>query len=234
MKAAVLNAFGEPLAIQTLPDPVLGTGEVIVDVAAAGVTSYAANVFNGSRNYLLEPPVVPGAGRRRPGARRPARTRPSSRSATGSLRLDDPLAGQCRRSRHDPARLDLPDRSGPAAAPLLPPRLLRRADAGSDRERHADRRHRRGGRWPLDRARPAPGAVRRPAGGRTEGRRDAGGERRHRRLRRRRGRGRPGDGRRAGGGHRAATDARWTTWSAASDPACGRRRFTGAEADDRR
>jgi alcohol dehydrogenase len=62
MKAAVLNAFGSPLDIQTLPDPVLGTGEVIVDLIAAGVTSYAANVFNGSRNYLLEPPVVPGPG----------------------------------------------------------------------------------------------------------------------------------------------------------------------------
>lgn len=62
MKAAVLNTFGSPLDIQTLPDPVLGTGEIIVDMAAAGVTSYAANVFNGSRNYLLETPVAPGAG----------------------------------------------------------------------------------------------------------------------------------------------------------------------------
>ena len=62
MKAAVLNAFGEPLAIETLPDPVLGTGEIIVDVVAAGVTSYAANVFNGSRSYLLDLPVVPGPG----------------------------------------------------------------------------------------------------------------------------------------------------------------------------
>ncbi len=62
MKAAVLNAFGAPLDIQTLPDPVLGTGEVIVDVVATGVTSYAARVFNGSRNYLLETPVAPGAG----------------------------------------------------------------------------------------------------------------------------------------------------------------------------
>jgi alcohol dehydrogenase len=62
MKAAVLNAFGSPLAIETLPDPVLGTGEVIVDVVAAGVTSYAANVFNGARGYLLDTPVVPGPG----------------------------------------------------------------------------------------------------------------------------------------------------------------------------
>jgi alcohol dehydrogenase len=62
MKAAVLNAFGEPLAIETLPDPVLGTGEVIVDVVAAGVTSYAGGVFSGARNYLLELPVAPGPG----------------------------------------------------------------------------------------------------------------------------------------------------------------------------
>ncbi len=62
MKAAVLNAFGAPLSIETLPDPVLGTGEVIVDVVAAGVTSYAVNVFSGARNYLLELPVVPGPG----------------------------------------------------------------------------------------------------------------------------------------------------------------------------
>lgn len=62
MNAAVLNSFSAPLVIQDLPDPILGTGEVIVDVAAAGVASYAANVFNGSRNYPLELPVVPGPG----------------------------------------------------------------------------------------------------------------------------------------------------------------------------
>lgn len=62
MKAAVLNTFGAPLDIQNLPDPVLGTGEVIVDVVAAGVTSYAGAVFSGSRNYLLELPVAPGPG----------------------------------------------------------------------------------------------------------------------------------------------------------------------------
>jgi len=62
MKAAVLNAFGTPLAIETLPDPVLGTGEVIVDVAAAAIANYAAAVFSGARNYMLELPVVPGPG----------------------------------------------------------------------------------------------------------------------------------------------------------------------------
>src|ERR1700761_2990071 len=62
MKAAVLTDFGSPLAIQTLPDPVVSSGEIVIDVVAAGVTSYSARVFNGSRNYLLETPVAPGAG----------------------------------------------------------------------------------------------------------------------------------------------------------------------------
>ncbi len=62
MKAAILKAFGSPLAIETLPDPVLGTGEVIVDVVAAPVLPYANEVFSGERRYLLELPVVPGCG----------------------------------------------------------------------------------------------------------------------------------------------------------------------------
>jgi alcohol dehydrogenase len=62
MKAAVLNAFGTPLAVQTLPDPVLGTGEVIVDMVAAGVAGYTAGVFSGARNYMLEVPIAPGPG----------------------------------------------------------------------------------------------------------------------------------------------------------------------------
>jgi alcohol dehydrogenase len=62
MKAAVLRAFGSPLTIETVPDPVLGTGEVIVDVAASRVLAYAKEVFSGERKYLLELPVVPGPG----------------------------------------------------------------------------------------------------------------------------------------------------------------------------
>jgi alcohol dehydrogenase len=62
MKAAVLNAFGEALKIETLPDPSPGAGSVVIDVAAAGVTGYAANVFNGSRGYRLELPAAPGPG----------------------------------------------------------------------------------------------------------------------------------------------------------------------------
>src|SRR6202023_3953779 len=62
MKAAVLKAWGSPLAVETLPDPVLGTGEIIVDVVATRVLSYANEVFSGERKYLLELPVVPGPG----------------------------------------------------------------------------------------------------------------------------------------------------------------------------
>ena len=62
MKAAVLNAFGSPLTIETVPDPILGTGEVIVDVAASQVLAYANEVLSGARQYLLELPVIPGPG----------------------------------------------------------------------------------------------------------------------------------------------------------------------------
>src|SRR5450432_3602613 len=62
MKAAILKAFGSPLSIETVPDPVLGTGEVIVDVVATRVLSYANEVFSGERKYLLDLPVIPGPG----------------------------------------------------------------------------------------------------------------------------------------------------------------------------
>ncbi|MCC8402425.1 zinc-binding dehydrogenase [Paraburkholderia sp. MMS20-SJTN17] len=62
MKAAVLNSLGQPLAITQMPNPELGTGEVIVDVAAAPVLSYANEVFNGERRYPIELPIVPGCG----------------------------------------------------------------------------------------------------------------------------------------------------------------------------
>lgn len=62
MKAAILKAFGSPLVVEDLPDPVLGTGEVIVDVTASGVLPYANEVFSGERKYLLALPAVPGSG----------------------------------------------------------------------------------------------------------------------------------------------------------------------------
>src|SRR5260370_41801291 len=62
MKAAVLKAFGSPLTVETVPDPVLGTGEVIVEVAATKVLAYAGEVLSGERNYLLDLPAIPGPG----------------------------------------------------------------------------------------------------------------------------------------------------------------------------
>ncbi|MBN3836509.1 medium chain dehydrogenase/reductase family protein [Burkholderia sp. Ac-20344] len=62
MKAAILKSLGTPLAIETMPDPVLGTGEVIVDVAATPVLPYAHEVFSGERRYPIALPIVPGCG----------------------------------------------------------------------------------------------------------------------------------------------------------------------------
>src|SRR5439155_6930152 len=62
MKAAVLKSFGSPLAIENAPEPVLGTGEVIVDVVATRVLSYMNEVFSGERNYALDLPIIPGPG----------------------------------------------------------------------------------------------------------------------------------------------------------------------------
>ncbi|MCW5748087.1 MAG: zinc-binding dehydrogenase [Alphaproteobacteria bacterium] len=62
MKAAVLKAFGSPLVVETVPDPVLGSGEVLIDVVATRVLSYAGEVFSGQRKYQLDLPVVPGPG----------------------------------------------------------------------------------------------------------------------------------------------------------------------------
>ena len=62
MRAAVLRTFGAPLHLDEVPDPTIGTGEVIVDVVAAPVLSYTDEVLSGARKYLLPTPVVPGCG----------------------------------------------------------------------------------------------------------------------------------------------------------------------------
>ena len=62
MKAAVLKEFGSPLACLDIAPPVIGTGEVLVDVYSAPILSYADEVFSGARRYLLPTPVTPGCG----------------------------------------------------------------------------------------------------------------------------------------------------------------------------
>lgn len=87
MKAAILKAFGTPLSVETVPDPVLGTGEVIVDIAAARVLAYAGEVYSGARNYLFETPAIVGNG----GLGRVRATGPdATRLAVGDWVICDP------------------------------------------------------------------------------------------------------------------------------------------------
>ena len=62
MKAAILKEFGIPLSVEEIPDPVLGTGEVLIEVVSAPIPHYASEVLSGARKYLLNLPMVPGAG----------------------------------------------------------------------------------------------------------------------------------------------------------------------------
>jgi len=62
MKAAVLKSFGSPLVIEDVPEPTIGTGEVIVEMVATRVLSYMNEVFSGERNYALDLPIIPGPG----------------------------------------------------------------------------------------------------------------------------------------------------------------------------
>jgi len=62
MKAVIFEQFGAPLVVRDVPAPELGTGQVIVDVFAAFVLSYAVEVFSGERPYPFELPAVPGTG----------------------------------------------------------------------------------------------------------------------------------------------------------------------------
>ncbi|OTP79750.1 MDR/zinc-dependent alcohol dehydrogenase-like family protein [Caballeronia sordidicola] len=62
MKAAILKTLGQPLDIAEMPAPEIGTGEVVVNVVAAPVLSYANEVFNGKRRYMIDLPMVPGCG----------------------------------------------------------------------------------------------------------------------------------------------------------------------------
>jgi len=60
MKAAVLRTFGSPLTIETLPDPVLGTGEVIVDVVALPVLISPLYSLSGDNAFCCDWPLERG------------------------------------------------------------------------------------------------------------------------------------------------------------------------------
>ena len=62
MNAAIFSRIGETPAVGELPDPVAEPGDVVVDVVAAPVLSYANEVFSGQRPMLFTLPFVPGTG----------------------------------------------------------------------------------------------------------------------------------------------------------------------------
>lgn len=60
MKAAVVHAFGEPLAIREMPVPMPGAGQVLVKVAASGVCHTDLHAAEGDWPVKPNPPFIPG------------------------------------------------------------------------------------------------------------------------------------------------------------------------------
>ena len=195
MKAAVLKTFGSPLTIETVPDPVLGTGEVIVDVVASGRPVLCPRGLQ--RRTQISPGPAGGAGRRRDRAGARGRTRCDA-SRQGDWVFCDPTV----RSRDDAlspditlAGLECARRGRPAAAAAFPRRFVGRADARSHRECQTDRHDRRGGRRLMVQARHAAGALWRFPRDEIATRGNRIGLRRHRQFRQRRRGGRARHGR---------------------------------------
>jgi len=62
MRAAILKSLDQPLVVESVPAPRHGSGEVLVKVVAAPVLAYANEVFDGTRRYNIELPLIPGCG----------------------------------------------------------------------------------------------------------------------------------------------------------------------------
>jgi propanol-preferring alcohol dehydrogenase len=60
MKAAVVRAFREPLAIEEVPVPAPGPGQILVKVAAAGVCHTDLHAADGDWPVKPNPPFIPG------------------------------------------------------------------------------------------------------------------------------------------------------------------------------
>ena len=60
MKAAVVRSFGQALAIEDLPLPTPGPGEVLVKVMACGVCHTDLHAANGDWPIKPQPPFIPG------------------------------------------------------------------------------------------------------------------------------------------------------------------------------
>ncbi|CAA2160089.1 Alcohol dehydrogenase [Methylobacterium brachiatum] len=60
MKAAVVRAFGEPLAIEEVPIPSPGPGQILVKIAATGVCHTDLHAVEGDWPVKPKPPFIPG------------------------------------------------------------------------------------------------------------------------------------------------------------------------------
>jgi NADPH2:quinone reductase len=62
MRALVCNAYGPPesLKIEELDDPVPGNGEILIDVAAAGINFPDVLSIAGKYQVKTPPPFIPG------------------------------------------------------------------------------------------------------------------------------------------------------------------------------
>jgi propanol-preferring alcohol dehydrogenase len=60
MRAAVVRAFGKPLAIEEVPVPVPGPGEVLVKIVATGVCHTDLHAADGDWPVKPTPPFIPG------------------------------------------------------------------------------------------------------------------------------------------------------------------------------
>ena len=60
MKAAVVRAFKEPLAIEEVPVPAPGAGQILVKIAASGVCHTDLHAADGDWPVKPKPPFIPG------------------------------------------------------------------------------------------------------------------------------------------------------------------------------
>lgn len=100
MKAVVFERVGAPLVVRDMPAPKSGAGEVIVDVVANRVLSYARDIFSGKRIYPFDLPAVPGPG---PVGRVRALANDATRLKVGDWVYCDPTI----RARDDSSRPDI-------------------------------------------------------------------------------------------------------------------------------